>query len=436
LNTRTGKKVNLLPISARALSRSIILFAALTTGWVIGGEPLNAESKKGLQVQLIDDAMALGIHHAAVNVNLLQLATINDLPSAETLVVEGKTYAFNRRCLDELDSKVKPLSQHGVIVYLILLVYPYNHPDLDRAFVNAKYNPACPFHCAAFRTDDEAAARRFRANVSFLAQRYALPNGPPVHFIVGNEINSHWYWFNMGDAKMEAVAEEYERAVRLTHEALRPISKTSRVFISLDQNWAHGFDVNAPTRCFGGRPFLEYFNRLVKSKGDFPRHLTTHPYPENMFDSRTWNDKTVTRDDSTHKITFKNLEVATDYMKRPEMLFEGKPRRIVLAEQGFHTIDAPDGELLQAAAFAYSYYKVAKLDGIDAFIYHRHVDHGLEGGLNLGLWSRDKAHPFPAQPLKKKQIYDVFRRADTADWQEAFRFALPVIGIKDWSEIK
>ena len=54
---------------------------------------------------------------------------------------------------------------------------------------------------------------------------------------------------------------------------------------------------------------------------------------------------------------------------------------------------------IQAAAFAYAYYKVAKLDNIDALIYHRHVDHGLEGGLNLGLWSRDKTNPFPAQPF-------------------------------------
>ncbi len=240
----------------------------------------------------------------------------------------------------------------------------------------------------------------------------------------------------MGDAAMETVADEYERTVRLSYEAVHAVSPTTKVFLSLDQNWSKGFDVNQPTRCFGARPFLEYFNTLVKSRGDFPWHVTTHPYPENMFDSHTWNDKTVTHDDSTKKITFKNVDVVNEFMKRPEMLYEGAPRRIVLAEQGFHSTETADGEQVQAAAFAYAYYKVSKLDGIDAFIYHRHVDHGLEGGLNLGLWSRDKKNSFPGTPLNKKKIYDVFRLADTKDWEEAFKFALPEIGIKDWSEVK
>ena len=32
---------------------------------------------------MIDDALALGIHHAAINVNLLKLATVNDFPTAD-----------------------------------------------------------------------------------------------------------------------------------------------------------------------------------------------------------------------------------------------------------------------------------------------------------------------------------------------------------------
>ena len=427
--------VNPLPRHFRLLHFfvSAVIFSATT----FAGEALNAVSKKGLQVQLTDDALELGVRHAAINVSLLLLATISDLPSADTLVVDGRTFAFNKRYADGLEKQIKPLVDHGVIVYLILLVYPYNNGDLDRNFVNSKYNPACPFHCAAFKTDDPDSARRFRACVAYLAKRFSKTgaSAPPLHFIVGNEVNSHWWWYNMGDQQLDAVVEDYERAVRLCHDELHTAYPNSRVFISLDQSWSHGFDINQPTRCVGCVPFLNAFNKLVKKNGDFAWHLTTHPYPENMFDSRTWNDKTIKNDDSTPKITFKNLEVAVRFMQRPEMLLDGQPRKIVLAEQGFHSTDTPDGELIQAAALAYAYYKVAKLDGIDALIYHRHVDHGMEGGLNLGLWSRDKTNPFAAQPLKHKLIYEVFKHADTPDWREAFKFALPVIGIKDWKEI-
>jgi hypothetical protein len=113
------------------------------------------------------------------------------------------------------------------------------------------------------------------------------------------------------------------------------------------------------------------------------------------------------------------------------MQYAGQPRRIILSEQGFHTPDGEKGELLQAAAYCYAYKKVEALDGIDAFILHRHVDHDGEGGLLLGL-RRNKPAGDEAQP--KKRIYECFRLADTPQWNQAFAFALPILGLKSWDE--
>ena len=33
-------------------------------------------------------------------------------------------------------------------------------------------------------------------------------------------------------------------------------------------------------------------------------------------------------------------------------------------------------------------------------------------------------------------IYEVFKKADTPEWREAFAFALPVIGIHSWEQVK
>ncbi len=78
--------------------------------------------------------------------------------------------------------------------------------------------------------------------------------------------------------------------------------------------------------------------------------------------------------------------------------------------------------------------KAASLDGIDAFILNRHVDNAQEGGLNLGLWTRQPGSI--GTPAAKKRIYEVFRAAGTPEWESAFRFALPVIGIKSWDEVR
>jgi hypothetical protein len=119
------------------------------------------------------------------------------------------------------------------------------------------------------------------------------------------------------------------------------------------------------------------------------------------------------------------------FLGREDLLYRGTPRRIILSEQGFHSTTKPDGEQLQAAAYAYAYYRIDHMPGIDAFILHRQVDHPAEGGLNLGLWKRDPN----GKPTEKKQIYEVFRHADMPDWEQTFEFALPIIGIKSWSEV-
>ena len=69
---------------------------------------------------------------------------------------------------------------------------------------------------------------------------------------------------------------------------------------------------------------------------------------------------------------------------------------------------------------------------VDAFIYHRHVDHAKEGGLRLGLW-RNAPHSI-ADPHSKKLIYELFKKAGTPEWREAADTLLPVTGLKAWNE--
>jgi hypothetical protein len=71
-----------------------------------------------------------------------------------------------------------------------------------------------------------------------------------------------------------------------------------------------------------------------------------------------------------------------------------------------------------------------RLESIDAFIYHRHVDHAREGGLRLGLW-RNVAGSIDT-PLSKKPIYEVFLKAGTKDWDAVSREALGVTGLSNW----
>jgi hypothetical protein len=154
-----------------------------------------------------------------------------------------------------------------------------------------------------------------------------------------------------------------------------------------------------------------------------------HPYPEDLFRPQSWLDETTTYSFDTPKITFKNIEVLPAFLQQKKFLYNGKQRHIILSEQGLHQPEGQDGEVLQAAGFAYAYYRISHTPGVDAFMLHRHVDCRDEQGLRLGLWTWDN-------PPKKKYIYDVFRLADTDQWQQAFEFAKPIIGIQKWDQLR
>ena len=396
-----------------------------------------AASKKGLQVQMVDDALALGIKHAALNFDLASLIRLKPEPESESATADGQTFYFNPGYLRAMDSQIKMLSDAEVVVSLILLCYKPADPELQRVLLHPRCAPNAPNRLSAFNTSTPEGIASFKATMEFLAERYSRPDrrfGRAVNYIVGNEVNSHWEWYNMGPVSMSDFVDDYLRTVRLCHEAVRKMSSSARVYLSMEHHWNIPYQSD-PMKGFAGKPFLALFNERARAGGNFDWHLAFHPYPENLFEPRVWNDKTATFDENTKRITFKNLEMLTQFLGQETYLYEGKPRRVILSEQGLNMPEKPEGELWQAAGYCYAYYKADQLDGIDSFILHRHVDHGHEGGLNLGLWSRDKTSSNPARPLAKKRIYEVFRAADTPQWEEAFKFALPVIGITNWSEI-
>jgi hypothetical protein len=389
-----------------------------------------AASKKGLQVEMVDDALALGIKHAALNFNLSQLIDPGANPANPSWESNGKTYHFQRSYLQGMDTQIKQLSDKGVLVNLVTLTYKSGNADINRILLHPKAVENPPNRLCNFNTVTEEGRDWLTAAMEFVAERWANPDrahGRVSGYVVGNEVNSHWWWANMGQVGMQEFAADYLRTFRMIHGAVRRQASWARVYVSLEHHWNMRYPAGKQNQSFPGRSFLDYFAEKAREQGDFDWNLAFHPYPENLRNPRFWNDKTATTRDDTPRITFKNIGVLNEYMKRPEMLFDGSPRRIILSEQGFDTPKTPDGETVQAAAYCYAYKKIEALDGIDAFILHRHVDHPKEGGLLLGLRRWGEGKP-------KKKIYECFRLADTPGWEEAFRFALPVVGLKSWSE--
>jgi hypothetical protein len=392
-----------------------------------------ATSKKGLQVEMVDDALALGIKHAALNFNLCQFVDPRGETNNPAWTSGGRIFRFHKRHVESMDRRIKRLSDAGVLVTLILLTYQSSDAEVNRLMIH----PACvtnaPNRLGNFNTVTEEGRAWLRATMEFCAERWSRPSrehGRVVGYIVGNEVNSHWWWANMGRVTMEEFAEDHLRTVRLIHSAVRSQSSSARVYLSLEHHWNIRYPAGEEKQAFPGRAFLDHFAQRAREGGDFDWHVAFHPYPENLFEPRFWRDKSATTNVlTTPRITFKNIELLPEYLRRAELHYRGQPRRVILSEQGFHTPKRPDGEDIQAAAYCYAYKKIEATEGLDSFILHRHVDHRDEGGLLLGLRSFT---PKDGEPRPKKKIYDCFRDADTPRWRETFAFALPIVGRTNW----
>ncbi len=396
------------------------------------------KSKKGISCPVdIEDLKVLGVRYADDGFVLASLFDWSPGPWKETWEVDGQTIGINLDCVHDLDRRLKRMSELGINVTLIPIngvptapapANPLIHPRTDLAHA--------PYHIGAFNLTDERGYRYYRAAFEYLAHRYSDPSGAygwVSGYVIGNELQSHWAWHNMGRATPAEVTREYADQLRIAWLAIRRYHSDVRVYASMDHTWATHLDPD-PLKSMRGDQFLEQLNEIVTTEGNFPWHVAFHPYPENLFEPRFWNDRTAELGFDSPRITFKNLEVLPAFLAQERFHYQGQPRRIILSEQGFHCTDEPDGEAVQAAAFALAHYKVSQMPTIDAFLLHRHVDHRDQDGLRLGLWTRKLDDPDPNAPDRRRQVWDVFRRADTDEWEDAFAFAKPIVGLTDWKE--
>ncbi|WP_219500265.1 DUF5722 domain-containing protein [Nonomuraea ceibae] len=397
-------------------------------------------SKKGLQVQMTDDAEEIGVQHAGINLALDSVMMSGPGAPGNTIefVSQGRTYYFDRGAVAGVDSQVKPLSDNGVLVNLIVLVYNSTAPNsAARTLIHpdAELGKGTVY---AFNTKTAEGEAHFTAAMEFFAQRYSRADGQYGRawgWIVGNEIDAQQFWYNMGPQDRDVFLDQYTRAMRLTWQAVRKSDAAARVYTSLTHFWT-GAANDDPKYTYKGRDVVDGLNALTKRQGDFDWHIAYHPYPENLFNPAFWQDKTATDSFDTMRITFKNIELLPRYLAQEHLTYGGERRRVILSEQGLNSQDYTAKELrLQAAAYAYAYYKVAFADGIDSFILHRHVDHKQEGGLRLGLWTWDEEHASPSNAGERKPVHEVFAAIDTARSLEVTEFAKEIIGISDWKDV-
>ena len=399
------------------------------------------QTKKGLLIQttqtMIADAFELGVNHVIVNIPFSHI-----LGSGIDYTYDGRTYHFSSDVLAVYDDTIRRMSEKNMTVTAVLL-NDWNNTTPQLYYPGVTRQPAGTANYYGFHVATEEGFETLKAIAAFLTERYSSlqsPYGRVSNWVIGNEINNQ-LWNYMGPMSLEQYMEEYVRAFRVFYTAIRSTSSTSRVFFSTDYNWLHEADGRLK---YNAKDVLDTFNSMVVPGGPMDWELAYHPYSIPMVEPEFWNDAEtglIKNNASSPVVNMINLNVLTDYLQQPQFLMRsGKPRHVILSEQGFTSQSHSRGEVeeLQAAAIAYAYYLADSNPLIDAFIMSRQVDAPSEvaASCSFGLWSCDMSKPNDIVPTMRKQSWTVYKNIDdrkrTLETTEKYK---KYIGIEKWSDV-
>lgn len=366
----------------------------------------------------------LGVKQAAYNVPVARLLGPTTNPSYPSIqyTYDGRTYTFNGQVVAEYDIIFGTLTAKGITTTAIIL-NNYSSAYQQLIHPQARGGGSAPYYM--FNGAEESGVEYMAAIATFLAERYSgSQHGRISNWVIANEINARKEWNHMAYVDVETYVEEYARAFRVFYNAIKSVSSSARVYISLDQQWDRNIKNNTN---YDGRDILDVFNRNISSKGNLDWGVAQHPYNVPLTEPRIWKaSRYVNHSASTSMITMENIDVLVNYLRQDQFRKEdGSVRSILISELGY---TSSAGEALQAAAFAYAYYKMEAYSEIDGFLLNRETDAGEEvaQGLAFGLTNSGGGH---------KQIYNVFKYIDTPERDNYTNFAKEIIGISSWGEI-
>ncbi len=372
-------------------------------------ETVKPRSKKGLggvpPIDDLSDLVELGIHNITVNIALnTVLAEGQGIDHAYA----GKSYKISPGFVQRLDKLLTFASENEMVVSAILLV-PLMPRDSEKGRLLTHPDAVGDKYSMANVTSEEG-VNTYAALIDFLAQRYSRPDkkqGRITHWILHNEVDSGWIWTNAGDKAPLAYMDDYIKSMRIVSLVTRSYNPHAQVFISLTHCWTRPHEPDNP-HFYAGRDLLVILQRHSEVEGDFPWGVAYHPYPENLLEPRTWLDRSATMSFDTPRITMKNIEVLDRWLRQKPYLYQNQVRTILLSEQGFHTPDySPESQQFQADALEYTWRKIAPLDSVEAFHYHRWIDHPGEGKLRCGLRTLPSSDSGPLG--EKKKAWRVWR---------------------------
>lgn len=363
-----------------------------------------ASSIKGLHSTISSDAAYLGVAHTVVELDPSKLILDGYGENAVSYVYDGQTYYLDRGELDALDKQVSEATAQGSIVYFRLRMH--TAPDKANKLVAGLYADGATAKSGrtyAIWMDDDQSAALMTGFLDFITARYTDPEGTYGFcgaLIIGRSVNESNQNNHVGSVEFSDYVSRYHALVRLAHSTLKSHYANGRVYISVSNNLADA-NILSSKSDWTTNYFLDQFNLESRFGGDFDWNVAISAYHYKSSDP-LWSDEHASA------LTLSPAHVS-DFMwiSQSDHYFGGQRRHTIISD---FEIAPGESQSVQAASYAYAYYKVLENGNVDALIYSAHTDaKSLISG--SGLWQTDKN----GKITDRRTLYNVFMTIDTKD---------------------
>lgn len=307
---------------------------------------------KGLEGSDLLDCSAIGAQKTLIEIDINTLMCVGYKDGNINYLYDGESYYFDGDKVAELDKQIRTATDLGLRVYLRTVILP---PREESAPITDLYSttPSKNTKGCVINASNPSAMGYLRAFYSFLAERYNKKEMLAIDIIIGEKVNDYnEYCAAVSDTEF---VSSYTAWARVANSIFKSNNRNSRVYISVDSNMrVDGTDA------LGMKVFLAQLAQDARLSGDYDYAIAL-----SLGKGEDLGDILSGKNNDLALINANSFEGFTGLISSEEMLFDGKPRDIII-----DALELPTdiSEQNRAAYYSYTYYK-AREAGFDAFIY-------------------------------------------------------------------
>lgn len=272
-------------------------------------------------------------------------------------------YYYNHNYFSTVDTMINNYSEKGISVTLVFVVSDTGDSGLNRLLIHRDSDLSATY--CAFNTADRQGISYLRAAATFFADKYCK-NNRVTKIVVGNCVSDCQNYYNMGSKNIEKFTRQYATALRTVYNAVKCLSPKTGVYTYIDCGWNRGLPFDCNVR-YDSIDFLNELNKILSDTGNIGWSIAHNPYPHNVSDYFSYEDKLASNSVFTNRIGFKNIGVMVNFMKSEKLLYNGSSRDHIIIEKTFFNSVS---EEQKTADYVYNCYKALNTS-VSAYITDR-----------------------------------------------------------------